>query len=395
MAEKDFDEIKSSFESVETDKEYGELLEQQSEFIEIPTPDFDTTYQHIKSLIYDGFIPVTVGIVDFPVVMKALNPNEFRYIELLGTSDTDKVALYFLYSMVLFDGETVIPFRKEMHRDIIELFRTIPTQGLNRFTSIINAIHRYYAACYDDLEAYLYENEPRFRWLIYQKRALNTTLLNGFDDLGWNTAQEVWISFNQREDRRELDDREFANAKFIASAMVGDKEIRKINLKEELRWKEELKRRQDVRLKKKMDRLVLTAPTHTAEELVESMMRQIRGEKDLHDRIIEEYEQRLLRLAEKRRRDFEDMRLRSDAAILEHGKMSGGRKRVTKEEMEEEVRQTKSRKRVGRRDDATHYLEKLSQTSQVPQSPQVKTPDGQKSIFDPDVQNALKKLKER
>jgi len=391
------EQIRSSFEPVEGDREYNELLEQQSEFIEIPTPDYDETYRNIKSLIFDGFIPVKIHVAEFPIVVKALNQSEFRYIELLGVSDQDKVALYFLYSMVLFDGEEILPSRKMMHRDIVELFRTIPTQAVNKITNVINTVHRYYSSCYDDLEAFLYETEARYKWQVYRNEALNKTLLNGFSEVGLNTAQEVWISFNQREDQRERDEREFGNAKFIASAMVGDKEIRKITLKEQLRWTEELRRRQGVRLRKKEDKMILSKPVHTAQDLVDELMRQIKGEKDLHDRIIEEHERELARLAEKRRSDIEEIKVRAAMAISEQGgsQMSGGSKPVTQKEMDEKTKELNALKWSVRHEEVTHYLDKVSQTSQRAGKNEVNTPDGKKSIFDSDVQEALKKLKER
>jgi hypothetical protein len=385
------DEPKSSFESVEADAEYNELLEQQSEYIEIPTPDYDETYRNIKSLVFDGFIPVRLNLVQFPLIVKALNASEFRHIELLGASDEDRVALYFLYSMVLFDGEEVIPLRKQMHRNIIELFRTFSTQMVNKITANVNSVHRYYAAAYDNLEAFLYENEARYRWVIYGKDALNKTLLNGFSGVGFNTAQEVWISFNTREDTRELDERQFGNAKFIASAMAGDKEIRKINLKEQMRWSEELKRRQGVRLRNKESRLMLSKPVHTAKELVEELTRQIKGEKDLHDKIIEDHEREIARLAELRARDIENIKIKTAMEISESGShMTGGSTPVTQKEMDEKTKELNNIKWTNRHEEVEHYLTKVAQTRQAGEKP-----DSKKSIFDPEVQDALKKLKER
>lgn len=382
------DEVRSSFEPVESDGGTNELLEQQSEYIEIPTPDFENTYKNIKSLIFDGFIPVTLNICDYPVVVKALSLNEFRYIDILGTSDEDKIALYFLYSMVLFDGESVIPIRKQMHREAIEIFRTIPTAGLNQVSTLINSTQRYYNSNYETLEAFLYEHEARAQWVISKKEALNKTLLYGHSDIGWNTAQEVWIGFNQREDKRETDDRDFSNAKFIASAMVGDKEIKKISIREQLRWTEELKRRQGVRLHKKEHKLVLSNPTYTAKDLVGELLRQIKGEKDLHDKIIDEHERKLAVLSEKRAKDFEEAQIKAAMAITQHGALSGGSRPITQQEMNDHLKKVNTKKINVDTDSSNRYLEKVMSTTRST----VAAPP-QKSIFSPEVQDALKKLK--
>lgn len=393
------DEQTSSFQQDENDQELNYLLEQQSEFVEIPTPDFDDSYRNVKALVYDGFIPVRAQINGMDCVLKALNPNEFRYIDLLTNKDQDKVALYFLYSAVMLDGLEVLRSRENFHSDVIEIFRTLPSATVNRISRLVLDVHKYYSSCYDELEGYLYEDESRYRWIVYKREAMNATVLHGLPKLGFNTAQEVWISFNQREDMREEEERRFAHSKFIASSMVGSKEIKKIELRERMRWSEELKRRQEVRLKKKTDRIVLTKSLSSAKDLVDELHRQIRGEKDIHDKIIEQHEAELAKLADKRRRDLEELKIQaamkwsaSDPNVM------GGSRAITQKEMDTRTSEINNQKWQIVSEDAEKYLNKVAATSTMrgnvaPNEGQVQTPDGKRSIFDTEVQDALRKLK--
>ena len=58
------------------------FLESQNDFIEIQTPDFEDNYFQVKNLIFDGFVPVRINFGNSNFVVKALNPSDFKYIDL-------------------------------------------------------------------------------------------------------------------------------------------------------------------------------------------------------------------------------------------------------------------------------------------------------------------------
>lgn len=378
------------------------LLEQQEEFLEIPTPDFEDTYRNIKHLLFDGFIPVRLNFGPVKMVLKSITPLEFSYIDLVATKPEEKLPLYFLYSTVFLDGIEMIPLRKSLHDDFQELFSKFSSKTFEVISETIGTIQSYYYKSYDDLEGYLYERESRHKWDVYKESALSMGLVGGLKGLGLNTAQEVWVSFNHREDERVAHEIAFSHAKFIASSMVGSKEINRIERVERLRWVEELRRRQDVRLKNKTEKIKLSGPVNTAEELVQELERQIRGELDIHDKIILQHEQNLVEAAEFRRASMGSMKNQMSQAIKESKALMGESKAVTQKEIEEELAKLGNIK-VNYNEDYDHYMTKIEQTQKrVGKAAQSVQDSAQKiskqvdkvrkSIFDPEVQKTLKNL---
>lgn len=364
------------------------LLESQNDFIEIPTPDFDENYAPVRSLLFEGFIPVKINFGSTNLIVKALSPAEFRYIELICDSTEEKVPLYFLYSLVFLHGQEVIPHRKKLHDEVQQIFSALSSKTIDRLIQLLSQLQSYYTYCYANLEGYLYERESRSKWDVYQNSALNS-LIEGIQ--GYNTAQEVWISFNKREDERERQENDFSNSKFIASAFIGSKEIKRIEQLEKLRWTEELKRRQNVRLKNKEDRIQLTKPIATAEDLVAELTRQIHGETDLHDKIIAQHEQRIAEMAEQRRIQLEAIKAGMDKDLKDAQKISGGSKSVSQEELQEQI-QRMNEVQFYFNEESDRYLSKIEQTRVV--KPVAEPPETQAplSIFDPKVQEELEKL---
>lgn len=374
----------------------GYMLEEQEQFIEIPTPEFDSTYNNIKHLIFDGFIPFHIQFFGMNLVMKGLNPEEYRFIEMIERDINRRVPLYFLYSIVFIDGQSVLPIRADIHEEFTKFWFQLPVKVCEYAINIVQAIQNAHSDSYENLEGYLYESESRFLWNVYGKRAVRNKLIKGIELIGMNSAQESWVLFNTREDLREEQDRQYDHSKFIVSGMVGGKEIKKIESNESIRQKEEKQRRQDVRLKNKKDKIRIGPSLNTAEDLVKELERQIRGEKDIHDQIIDQHEQKIREIMEVRRSEMQQL-----SALNEEFRRSEGSKPVTPEEMKKVI--AESEKPVELRVAEEHYSTKIEQTA----ISRNKKPDGvnppkartigdmkpTKSIFDPEVQKELEKMK--
>lgn len=375
----------------------NEVLDtQQNDFIEIPTPDFEDTYRNIKHLIYDGFIPVKLQMGDITLTMKSIFPREFSYIEHISFGkEVDKIPYYFLYSIVFMDGMEVYPHRKEMHDYMMAVFKGLDGKTVEKLYDVMTTIQRYYSWSYENLEGYLYENESRYLWNIYKESILDKGLIGGFGV--YNTAQESWVIFNQREDRKEQMNLDFNNSKFIVSALVGAKEVRKLDNLEKLRDTEEMRRRQEVRLKNKTKQVRLSQPINTAQELIQELHRQIRGEKDIHDRIIEQHEQRMIEKYNEKKARLDDLRR---IEVAKRPKVEQGSKFVSVEEMQDQMKALKDFKKIPYLPEQkrNNYISKIRQTntdktSEEPEThePEVRTrPHSKKSIFDPEVQKVLK-----
>lgn len=217
----------------------GYLLEQQEQFIEIPTPDFENTYKYVKNLIFDGFLPFRANVFGTPCVFKALTSSEFRFIEILESDPVKRLPYFFLYSLVFVDGSCILPHRSELHEDAVRLWGRFSIPVTNFFIESIQAMQNAQADCYENLESYLYESESRYLWLVHRNEAVRNKLVPGIELIGLNSAQESWLSFNKREDLREEQERQFEHSKFIVSGMVGGKEIKKIETSERQRQLEE------------------------------------------------------------------------------------------------------------------------------------------------------------
>lgn len=365
----------------------GYLLEEQETFTETPTPDFDKHYRYVKNLIFDGFIPFHVKVFGVPCVFKALTLAEFRYIEILASDPIQRIPYYFLYSIAFIDGCCLLDKREDLHEEIVDLWKKLPISVTNVFVDIIQALQNVQSDCFGNLEGYLYENESRFIWLVNKDDAVKNKLMKGYERIGLNTAQESWIAFNKREDVREEQERLFEHSKFIVSGFVGSKEIRKIESSEKQRQRDERKRRQDIRLKntKKDTFKRLSAPINTVEDIISELERQIRGEKDEHDRIIDQHEQRL--------REMKERRLLEIQQAIERSKYEedlSGSKPISSEEMRHVIENTRTTVDLSSHEKITNYLDKIEKTALTKTNTigDMKP----KSIFDSDVQEELKKI---
>ena len=367
----------------------GDIVESQNDFIELATPDFVETYRNIKHLIFDGFIPVRLSIGDTNLTLKSIYPREFSYIEMIAPKkESERIPYYFLYSIVFLDGIEIQPHKKELHDPIVSVFNKMHAKTVEKIFNVLTDIQRYYSASYENLEGYLYEKESRYLWTIYKQ-----SILGGFtNSWGYNTAQESWISFNQREDRKEQMDMDFNNAKFIVSALVGSKEVRKLDNLEKMRETEELRRRQEIRLKNKTQKLRLTPPVNTKEELVQELHKQMRGEKDLHDKIIERHEKIM---ADREKERNEKLAVARKIEALNKPKVQEGSKFVTAKEMEERLKSLNVSPKRQVNVSNEKYLDKLTQYQgkQPEPAPGPQFQGEKKSVFDPSVQKALEPAK--
>jgi hypothetical protein len=159
-------------------------------------------------------------------------------------------------------------------------------------------------------ESYALELYSRYRWAQFNGLDLcssSVTGIPGSERLGLNWAQLTWRALNYYEDMHEASEREWENAKFVGSCMVGSKGISKVNQQDgdrRQKEKEDKFARKDKILREvlfgekqdeKMKQLhgaVLTG-AHSVEELASQLEKDLRGEKDWHDRIIEQHETRI------------------------------------------------------------------------------------------------------
>jgi hypothetical protein len=207
-------------------------------------------------------------------------------------------------------------------------------------------------------EAYALEVQSRYRWLQLKGMDLTSVAATGCDGtqrLGMNTAQQVWRAFNNIEDRNEGWEREWEHAKFVGSCFAG-KGIQKVYSQDSRRRRqdrEDRMTRKDKVLRQwvlgedvqdgvvKGPGTVMMVP-RTVEELTTQLEKDIRGEKDWHDKVVEEHEQRVKAAYAQRREQLEQATRDNVAGFPERGVLGGrSAESFSPAEVEERVRRRK------------------------------------------------------
>jgi hypothetical protein len=278
--------------------------------IEVPKdPEVNPiVYKDVEPILFRGFLTAHATVNDVPIVFKSLNHHEFERINMVsGTIEghTQRFWNVFLaYSVFLFDGINVLADRAKSVQQLVRLFDDIPRPARERIIRPLSEVNRRATNAIRLTEAFAMEWQSRYRWVQLKGLDLTTTAVTGIegtDRLGLNWGQLTWRAVNQFEDLKEQHEREWENAKFIGSCMAGkgiskvyqqDSDRRQKDREQRLARKDAVLREvvlgedpNGERLQKNGAVLVVA---HTAEELAEQLTRDLRGEKDFHDFVVDQ-----------------------------------------------------------------------------------------------------------
>lgn len=303
----------------------------------------DEVWEELENFLYLGFLTTTVTFGEATFVFKTLNHLEIRNINFMKPGRTSAPGVraafrsaFIAHSVFMFNGTNVL---YERPRNIHKLVRTmakfsdaIQDKILENLTYLNERVMRLLPL----VEAYVYENRSRFRWMqlgsmpIHDPRFTGTP---GTDELGMNVCQLNWTALNQILDKREIIEREWSNAKFIGGCFAG-RGIRSIEEKDRSRLEKERVDREEKKIKVLQAYLNRTAPgqepeqtvqlpdgrravvvkkfqANSAEELAEQLSAALSGEKDFHDLVIEqkqrEHEERAKQLEKDKFRFFKSV----------------------------------------------------------------------------------------
>lgn len=270
-------------------------------------------YENTVLLIQRGFLTAFAELNGIPFVFKSLNHNEFDLIRLMtGLSPSSQAVPprfwdVFLAHMVLFvDGHNVLAERSKYLSLIADTFREIPHSARVRLIRQLSDLNRKTSQATMLVEAYATESYSRWRWAQVYGMDLSspaTTGVAGTETVGLCYAQLLWRAINRYEDLRDQNESEWENAKFISGSMAG-KGIQKVYNRDNERRRKEREERWN-----KKDQLIrhvlfgeplegdkryggaqVVMVASTVEELAEQVEKSLRGEKDWHDQIVQEYE---------------------------------------------------------------------------------------------------------
>lgn len=269
------------------------------------TVDLGERFADVEALLFTGFLtsPADIG-GRIKLVLKSLTATELRMagIYSLGVDGVNpsKQNLYLIAcSVFLMDGTNVLAKRGEMLDALLEAFASLTTEmQFLLMVRIVHLLERSRLALHQ-VEGYCWHPASRQRWLAVRGHNLCLSSLTGVlgtDVLGLNKVQEIWIALNQMEDHRIRNESEWDNAKFVASTW--SKQVRNIDAKDRTRRRRMDLERQQEFLKaagiaeiEASKRVRVSA--ESTEELLGQLNRTMRGEKDLHDLIVEKHERQI------------------------------------------------------------------------------------------------------
>lgn len=173
------------------------------------------------------------------------------------------------------------------------------------------------------MEVFSMESQSRLRWAQCHDLDLTSTAVSGVrgtENLGLNWGQLTWRAINYFEDRQGRFEQEWENAKFIASATTGSKGMSKVNAQDKQRRErdesERFKRRDEVLRavifgEKSSTDAKKGAPVkaaHTVDELATQLEKDLTGEKDFHDMVVEAHEKRIQETRNQRDQQLQKLR---------------------------------------------------------------------------------------
>lgn len=277
-------------------------------------------FRDVEPLLFKGFVYAQAVINDVPFVFKSLNHHEFEYLALMGGLQgapklVSRNLNYFLaLGVLMMNGVNVLADRENWLPQIADMFGSFAEGARRKIVFHLSEINRRANRAVILSEAYALEAQSRLRWAQFQGLTLSSSSVTGFhgtDVLGLNWGQLTWRAINHFEDSREQTEREWENSKFIASAMAG-KGMSKVYAQD--RRRRQTEREETLARRDRIIRFALLNETptgltkdgqnmvaaRTVEELATQLERDLKGEKDWHDMVVDHYEQQARQAHEQR-----------------------------------------------------------------------------------------------
>lgn len=307
-------------------------------------------YQDLELLLFKGFIPLKVQINGINLVLKSVNEHEYQNIKLMSGLESDPrfVTLfninYLFYSIYMVDGMSILKTREDNYSEFVYILKQLPGVFYKSTFSLLEELTRRQSNCSIQVEQYSLEVDSRYNWETKKQVLINSpaiTTVSGTDLLGINQFQKYWSALNIREDKREKFEQDYGLAKFLAS-FQDSKAVRKIEQQEKVKKEEDEKRKERLRVIGTEEEIkYLSDPNDTREGIIKELEKQMAGDKDAHDRFIEEYERKIRKEMLVRLSDMQKVREHRRQEIDEVGDEV---RSISKEELQERMARLKERK---------------------------------------------------
>lgn len=287
--------------------------------IEVPKQYYisDEIWKDLEEYLFSGFLSSPAKLPNAEFVFKTLNHSEIRNIGYLrGNSDSKFRGAFIAHSMFIAMGKNVLHDRADHIDKLIRIAEKIPTSQQDKIFDNLNSLNKRASRLYPLVEAYVHESRSRYRWL-YLKRvpihSIEATGIPGTFSLGMNYCQQSWVAMNEIIDKKDDTEISWNHAKFIGSCFAG-RGMASIDEQDKARRNRE---QQEIEEKKMQilrayiaqtdgkeidsDEGVVSLPdgrkatvegrfkAESVEELAEQLSASLSGEKDWHDKIVEEH----------------------------------------------------------------------------------------------------------
>lgn len=293
-------------------------------------------YDDVRDMLVPGFLSHSFSLGEARFALRSLDREDWRVLQHRTYGATTKqwrswciaTAIWMVNGSICSDEEDVV-------YQLYEMFTSLPMSVVDTVYSILNGLMRRVEAAAAIVEAFLYEQESRHLWSTEGTAILNrrsTAGVRRFD----NAVISLWVYFNQLEDRREDEEREWTMTKFMVGPHA-PKGVKKLNAEDKKRTGDLIRRRESTQTRvyyeamgllerkdpenpeKSRARIGEVVMAETEEELRESMRRWVEGVKDDHDRVVDNIKAKIKYDVEKRKEDNRKRREALDAALEEEG----------------------------------------------------------------------------
>jgi hypothetical protein len=276
-------------------------------------------------MLFRGLLTLTADINEVPFVFKSLNHHELELLRFCGGDQPNESFwnTFLAYGVFMVDGANVLAERDRWLPEIARTFGELPASARARVIRHLSEVSRRASNAVALTEAYCTEVYSRYHWAQLRGTDLTSPAVTGIDGtqrLGLNWAQLVWRALNYFEDRNDQHEREWENAKFVGGCMAGkgiskiytqDNDRRQKEKEERLARKDKLLRQvilgEDVEETAQQFQGAVVLAARSVDELAEQLQHDLRGEKDWHDRVIEEEERRAREVIRTRQQQLEDL----------------------------------------------------------------------------------------
>lgn len=284
-------------------------------------------YTDLEHILFRCFLTEPFYVHETPVLLKSLTEHEFDYINdtyFFIKDDEEKFMYYIAFSILQVEGRNVLNNREELLDDLLEIVLEWPPEVIEPITQIMVDFRERTEIALSLLEPYCFTDNSRMKWMCYKNKLLNDPQISGWKGTEYfslSSTQQSWITINAVEDARVRYENMNDVGRFVGS-VYNPKGMKPLNDEENSRRKQELQRRQKLvemvnekyadrpmekdGLKQDLQMLSQEERKKMSETaLVDELNALMRGEKDDHEKLVEEYERAVKRmyLEEKKRKE--------------------------------------------------------------------------------------------